>query len=643
MFRSVLLFYLLTTSVFAETGLGPGDIVADCDFLYILEHDARQIRKLRIDTVQTETNLYDDTIKLPVEPSRLRMSPDKRYLAVTGGGHLGTLLLVSTKDFKIVHQIDAGHTPSDAAIAGNKIYVANRFDETVTCYTFDNENIRFEKNFSVGREPFTLAVTPDGKTLIVAGHQPEGSAVGEEITARIRFIDTETGKTETMFLPSGSMAIRDCVLSPDGKYVFITGIQAHFNHIADSVTNGWLNNNYVFVTDIARRHVTQMLSLDDNVIGSANPWGISVSDDNRFLVVCAAGSGDVILIDLALLQQEYKEMGNSEKLPSQMRIPFGLKGMRYAAMTHNRIFVPAYFEDALGIITPKFTPPYRFSPGLLPKDGWVIQRKKNKVRLDTNTEIRTNVPLDPAANVFQFSPGIRFERQIVRLAPEPDWTPERFGEMLFHDGTLCDAHWMSCITCHPDGRTDVLNWDLLNDGLNNPKNTKSLLLSHDTPPSMATGVRKTAEIAVRKGFSSILFTDPVDEDECQAVDAYLQSLQPVPSPKLIFDRKQPSAPGKLSASALRGKSIFRQVNCSRCHPEPLFTDMQMHDVGTQSIGDPQPQYDTPVLIEIWRTAPYLHDGRYVTLKELLTTGGHGEAKNLTEQELDDLTQYLLSL
>ena len=46
------------------------------------------------------------------------------------------------------------------------------------------------------------------------------------------------------------------------------------------------------------------------------------------------------------------------------------------------------------------------------------------------------------------------------------------------------------------------------------------------------------------------------------------------------------------------------------------------------------------LVECWRTAPYLHDGRYVTIRELLVEGRHGlrgaRFKNLTEQELDDL-------
>jgi hypothetical protein len=59
------------------------------------------------------------------------------------------------------------------------------------------------------------------------------------------------------------------------------------------------------------------------------------------------------------------------------------------------------------------------------------------------------------------------------------------------------------VSCHPDGRSDRLNWDLLNDGVGNPKNTNSMLLAHQTPPAMSEGVRLTAEAAVRSGYATI--------------------------------------------------------------------------------------------------------------------------------------------
>jgi len=61
---------------------------------------------------------------------------------------------------------------------------------------------------------------------------------------------------------------------------------------------------------------------------------------------------------------------------------------------------------------------------------------------------------------------------MVPLGKQPAVDPVRMGERVFHDGTRCFQNWLSCATCHPDGRVDGLNWDLLNDGLGNPKNAK---------------------------------------------------------------------------------------------------------------------------------------------------------------------------
>jgi cytochrome c peroxidase len=63
--------------------------------------------------------------------------------------------------------------------------------------------------------------------------------------------------------------------------------------------------------------------------------------------------------------------------------------------------------------------------------------------------------------------------------------------------------------------------------------------------------------------------------------------------------------------------------------------------------DRRSDFDTPTLVECWRTAPYLHDGRYVTLKQVIKDGKHGrkhgEVEKLTDKEIDDLVEFVLSL
>ncbi len=221
-------------------------------------------------------------------------------------------------------------------------------------------------------------------------------------------------------------------------------------------------------------------------------------------------------------------------------------------------------------------------------------------------------------------------------------TQERKGEFYFHDAGICYQGWQSCASCHPgEGRVDALNWDLLNDGIGNPKNTKSLLLTFSTPPAMSAGVRESAEAAVRAGIRHILFLVQPPE-VAESMDAYIKSLKPVPSPRLIN--------GRLSEAAKRGEKLFksRRAGCAECHPGPLFTDLQSYDVGTRGLYDREiREFDTPTLVELWRTAPYLHDGSAATVREVLTDANredkHGGTSHLTGKQIDDLTEYLLSL
>jgi cytochrome c peroxidase len=127
-----------------------------------------------------------------------------------------------------------------------------------------------------------------------------------------------------------------------------------------------------------------------------------------------------------------------------------------------------------------------------------------------------------------------------------------------------------------------------------------------------------------------------------AIDAYLKSLKPIPSPYL--------AKGKLSAAAERGKKLFldESVGCTECHRGKYLTDQKSHDVGTRSEYDKATDvFDTPTLVEVWRSGPYLHDGSAATIHDVLTTrnakGEHGSVRELTPQQINELVEYVLSL
>jgi cytochrome c peroxidase len=216
----------------------------------------------------------------------------------------------------------------------------------------------------------------------------------------------------------------------------------------------------------------------------------------------------------------------------------------------------------------------------------------------------------------------------------------RAGEMAFNDATFCYQHWQSCASCHPDVRSDGTNWDLLNDGIGNPKQSRSLLYTHRTSPVMITGIRASAEIAVTKGFSHIQFHQ-VTQERDDSVNAYLKSLEPIPSPYLARD-------GSLTESAMRGKEIFNgKAACVTCHMPPYYGDRTKYSLGLGSDDDRNREFATPILIECWRTAPYMYDGRALSIQDVITIDNknntHGNTKDLTEQEVEDLTEFVLSL
>jgi cytochrome c peroxidase len=83
----------------------------------------------------------------------------------------------------------------------------------------------------------------------------------------------------------------------------------------------------------------------------------------------------------------------------------------------------------------------------------------------------------------------------------------------------------------------------------------------------------------------------------------------------------------------------------RCHSGPHLTNLKHYDLGMGRFQDTGRNFDTPTLVEIWRTAPYLHDGRAATLRDMLTTHNpkdrHGKTSGLSDEQIDDLVEFLL--
>ena len=448
-------------------------------------------------------------------------------------------------------------------------------------------------------------ITNDGKQLLVANSLPKGAAHSGYISTSISVIDTASAKgAANIELGNGTTNARGICIGPDGRYAYVTHILARYWNPTTQLERGWMNTNAMSIIDIAEMKLLNTVLLDEIDSGAANPWGIACSPDGKYICIAHAGTHQISLIDRSALHKKLASVpeaasNNSSSyigVRNDLSFLVGLRkkvklpgnGPRQLVMVDKKIYITEYFTDSLAMV-------------------------------DINAEGSGSVesmPLDSAKPL----------------------TIRRKGEMLFNDASLCFQNWQSCGSCHPDGRADGLNWDLLNDGIGNPKQTKSMLFAHKSPPAMVSGVRDTAEEAVRSGIKFIQFVQRPESDAA-AIDEYLKSLRPVESPYLVS--------GGLTEAAERGKVIFENAGCGKCHPSPLYTDMDNHEVGTGTGRDSGRRFDTPTLAELWRTGPYLYDGRAETVKDVLIKfndeDSHGETSNLTEQQIDDLEKFLLSL
>lgn len=543
---------------------------------------------------------------------------------------------------------------------GRLVVAVNPDSDSITLV--DAITLEVVAEIPVGDDPRTLSLTPDSKMALVANHgsatlstvdlghaveftqYPVGSMPYGVVTNGIQAFVTEFGLgTVSVFdLKTGEFSTRIPVdafpsglaLSRDGQSLFVThlftglvtvidlltstvrgtastgadtnlsqfvviapdGTKAYLPQTRSNITNtALLFDTTVFpvvnVLDMAKLQllVPERITLDTADEPVNMPFAASLSPDGKTLYLANAGSDDVSVIDLS----------TNRKL-AHLAVGANPRGIAITP-DGSRIFVNNVLDGTLSVINAK-------------------------TLTVTDTIPVTEIPI--AAPVL-------LGKKLFNSAAEPALTTD---------------NWISCATCHFDGTMDARTWLGFPDG---PRNTPSLVGVAQTLPIHWSGdldELQDVEITIEEiQFGNGLIAGKAHDslgpphsgisEELDALATYIASIE-IPLSPYGGDREVIG----------RGRSVFEALNCHTCHTPPLYTDLQLHDVGT---GDPTTEknshgrgtnFDTPSLRGIWLTAPYFHDGSAATLQQVLRAGTtHNVSDNIDESELKDLIDFMRAL
>ena len=285
--------------------------------------------------------------------------------------------------------------------------------------------------------------------------------------------------------------------------------------------------------------------------------------------------------------------------------------------------------------------------------------------------------------------------EVVPTPPDNQLTPERIrlGEMLFFDPRLSGSNWISCATCH----NPALGWS---DGLPTAIGNGMNVLKRSTPtivnsafnnvqmwdgrfhtleeqavgPMQAPGEMNgsmeqiLAKIQSKSGYVRAFEEAYPGEGITQTTlaKAIASFERTVVSRNSPFDQWVHGDEAAMAPSAKLGFTLFAgKAKCTACHQGPNFTDGGFHNIGIKNTDDDgryakvpimalKGAFKTPTLRDVALTAPYMHNGAYSTLEEVVDHYDRGgdqkenldpniKPLGLTDQEKQDLIEFLKAL
>lgn len=181
-------------------------------------------------------------------------------------------------------------------------------------------------------------------------------------------------------------------------------------------------------------------------------------------------------------------------------------------------------------------------------------------------------------------------------------------------------------------------------------------------------VKKLGKIkGYQQQFRAVFGTDVNLQGIAEAIAAYERT---VISTNSAFDKYVLGDAQAMDETALRGMALFKgKARCILCHNGPNFADNQFHNLGVPQVGPMKEDlgrfyvtqqeqdkgaFKTQTLRSITETAPYMHDGVFKTLEEVIDFLDQGGGQNpnlspmvkpigLTQQEKAELIAFLKAL
>jgi YVTN family beta-propeller protein len=532
------------------------------------------------------------------KPAGVAIAKNGSRAAVTHWyGYDLAVLDVGPDRIAVVGRVDVGPEPRGVVIAGDgrTAYVAVGVSNEVVRVDLDERQVT--GRVPVGREPRSLALSPDGTRLLV------GDARSRSLTV----ISTSGFQVEHK-LPIEGDNLRQVAISPDGQFGYVANMKNRgFATTQANIDKGWVLGQRLTRVPLDGSESFGSLALDPGGKAVADAYGVAASADGRFLAVSCGGTHEVLLFRTDVKPLPWRSGGSRDLIAPELlrdegrfrRVALGGRPTEIAFAPDARtLYVANYLENAVQ----------------------VVDAEAGKV-------IRS-----------------------IGLGGPAELSLARRGEALFHDAARSFNQWYSCQTCHSDGHTNGLDFDTMNDGwqdnsqthLRSRKKVPTLRGVARTKPWTWHGWQTSLEDAVNESFTKSMQGPKPSPDDLKAMVAYLETIEYPRNPY-----REPD--GSLSEAARRGEAVYRSAKaaCNTCHGGPELTDGKIHLVGLEERGDVYHGYNPPSLRGVYDKDPYLHDGRALTLRDVLTGPHNPEdvagGASLSDSELTDLIAYLKSL